>query len=86
MAAPSHIQSHSHSHHIYDLPQQLQQQQHLQLQQQQQQQQQHQHQQQLNVEAVILQNQVDTLHWQLKQVSEIKPAKGKAVKSTKQKT
>ncbi|XP_001957248.3 transcription factor mef2A [Drosophila ananassae] len=63
MAAPS--QSHSHSHHIYDLPQQLQQQQHLQLQQQQQQQ--HQHQQQLNVEAVILQNQVDTLHWQLKQ-------------------
>ncbi|XP_017016637.1 GATA zinc finger domain-containing protein 7 isoform X1 [Drosophila kikkawai] len=62
LAAPSH---HHHHHnnihsHIYDLPQQLQQQhQH----QQQQQQQQH----QLNVEAVILQNQVDTLHWQLKQ-------------------
>ncbi|XP_016965768.2 G-box-binding factor [Drosophila biarmipes] len=66
-AAPSHhIQSH-----IYDLPHQhhQQQQQHLQQQhhhhQQQQQQQQQQH--QLNVEAVILQNQVDTLHWQLKQ-------------------
>ncbi|XP_017098395.2 homeobox protein 13 [Drosophila bipectinata] len=58
LAAPSH------SHHIYDLPQQLQQQQHLQHQHQQHQQpQQH----QLNVEAVILQNQVDTLHWQLKQ-------------------
>ncbi|KAH8295622.1 hypothetical protein KR018_000219 [Drosophila ironensis] len=53
---PSH---HHHHHHVYDLPQQLQQQQP----QQQHQQQQH----QLNVEAVILQNQVDTLHWQLKQ-------------------
>ncbi|KAH8234965.1 hypothetical protein KR032_006696 [Drosophila birchii] len=65
LAAPSHHhQQHHHHHnnihsHIYDLPQQQQHQQ----QQQQQQQQQH----QLNVEAVILQNQVDTLHWQLKQ-------------------
>ncbi|KQS43283.1 uncharacterized protein Dere_GG14452, isoform B [Drosophila erecta] len=59
LTAPSHhIQSH-----IYDLPQQLQPHQHHHHQQQQQQQQQH----QLNVEAVILQNQVDTLHWQLKQ-------------------
>ncbi|XP_017074036.1 homeobox protein 13 [Drosophila eugracilis] len=47
------------SHHIYDLPQQLQPHHH----QHHNQQQQH----QLNVEAVILQNQVDTLHWQLKQ-------------------
>ncbi|XP_036670680.3 G-box-binding factor [Drosophila suzukii] len=67
LAAPSHhIQSH-----IYDLPQQLQPHQHHHYQQQQhqhhhQQQQQQQHH-QLNVEAVILQNQVDTLHWQLKQ-------------------
>ncbi|XP_044314241.1 transcription factor mef2A [Drosophila rhopaloa] len=63
MAAPSHhIQSH-----IYDLPQQLQPHQHHYQQQQQQQHQHHQQQHQLNVEAVILQNQVDTLHWQLKQ-------------------
>ncbi|XP_017053268.2 LOW QUALITY PROTEIN: transcription factor mef2A [Drosophila ficusphila] len=61
------------SHHIYDLPQQLHHHHHQHQQQQQQQQQQHHHQQQqqqqhqLNVEAVILQNQVDTLHWQLKQ-------------------
>lgn len=46
-----------------------QQQQQLQLHQQQQQQQQAPHESSLNVEAVILQNQVDTLHWQLKQVS-----------------
>ncbi|KAH8363962.1 hypothetical protein KR084_000991 [Drosophila pseudotakahashii] len=59
LAAPSHhIQSH-----IYDLPHQHHQQHRHHQQQQQQQQQQH----QLNVEAVILQNQVDTLHWQLKQ-------------------
>ncbi|EDW40620.1 AAC-rich mRNA clone AAC11 protein [Drosophila sechellia] len=67
LAAPSHhIQSH-----IYDLPQQMQPHQHHhhhhQQQQQPQQQQQQQQQHQLNVEAVILQNQVDTLHWQLKQ-------------------
>ncbi|KAI8040876.1 hypothetical protein M5D96_006819, partial [Drosophila gunungcola] len=62
LAAPSHhIQSH-----IYDLPQQLQPHQHHQ--QQQQHHQHHQQQHQLNVEAVILQNQVDTLHWQLKQM------------------
>ncbi|XP_017122261.1 transcription factor mef2A [Drosophila elegans] len=64
LAAPSHhIQSH-----IDDLPQQLQPHQHHQQQQQQHQHHQHHQQQhQLNVEAVILQNQVDTLHWQLKQ-------------------
>ncbi|KAH8380101.1 hypothetical protein KR009_008969 [Drosophila setifemur] len=62
----------SHSHHIYDLPQQFHPQpqpQHHQTQHQHQHHQppQQQQQHQLNVEAVILQNQVDTLHWQLKQ-------------------
>ncbi|XP_034656906.1 putative mediator of RNA polymerase II transcription subunit 26 isoform X1 [Drosophila subobscura] len=62
-AAPScHSQSY-HNHYDLQPQQQHHQQQPLQPSQQQQQQQKH----PLNVEAVILQNQVDTLHWQLKQ-------------------